>query len=243
MVQSSLVTALPVYAHPGHGGFLTEQILTPQLTFTGLVLAFVFGAIHGLTPGHGKTIVTAYLVGSNSTFWQALLLSLVTTLTHTFGVFLLGFVALFASSYLLPEQLYVVFSLLSGIAICFIGFWQLESYFNPVEEHHHHHAEDHLNTRSLITLGIGSGLIPCSEALVLLLGAIAIGRSMYGICLLLAFSLGLTLILLCISSIAIYCRQWFDLLPQVNFMQTYLPLLSAIAISIIGLILTTQAIV
>ena len=64
----SLVTALPVYAHPGHGGFLTEQILTPQLTFTGLVLAFVFGAIHGLTPGHGKTIVTAYLVGSDSTF-------------------------------------------------------------------------------------------------------------------------------------------------------------------------------
>ena len=232
------------YAHPGHGGhLLTEQIITPEFTIAGLILAFVFGAVHALTPGHGKTIVTAYLVGSNSTFWQALLLSIVTTLTHTFGVFLLGFVALFASSYLLPEQLYVVLSLLSGIAICFIGFWQLESYFNPVEEHHHHRTEDRLNTQSIITLGIGGGLIPCSEALVLLLGAIAIDRLIYGICLVLAFSLGLALILLCISSIAIYCRQWLDLLPHFNFMQTYLPLLSAIAISTIGLILTTQAIV
>ena len=243
-VVVSFVTAFPAHAHPGHGGhFLTESILSPQLTIAGLILAFIFGAVHALTPGHGKTIVTAYLIGSNSTYWHALLLSIVTTITHTFGVFLLGFIALFASNYLLPEQLYVVLSLLSGIAICSIGFWQLESYFNPVEEHYHYHAEDPLTTRSLTTLGIGNGLIPCSEALILLLGAIAIGRSLYGIWLVLAFSLGLALSLSSISLTAIYCRQWLERLPQFNFMQQYLPLFSAIAISIIGLILTTQAIV
>ena len=238
------LTAQPAYAHPGHGSHLiAEQILTPRLTITGLTLAFGFGALHALTPGHGKTIVTSYLVGSNATFWHALQLSVLTTLTHTFGVFLLGFIVLFASNYLLPEQLYVIFSLLSGIAICFIGFWQIESYFNPVVEHHHHHVKDILSTKSLITFGIGSGLIPCSEALVLLLGAIALNRSLYGICLVLAFSSGLALILLGISAVAIYCRQWLGRLPQFSFMQTYLPLISAIAISIIGLILTTEAII
>ena len=168
----SLADTRPIYAHPGHyGHLLTQQILTPELTITGLTLAFGFGAVHALTPGHGKTIVTAYLVGSHATFWDALLLSIVTTITHTFSIFLLGLIVLFASNYLLPEQLYFVFSLISGIAICCIGFWQLESYFNPT--HHHHHHFDHKQTTNLITLGMAGGLIPCSEALVLLLGAIA----------------------------------------------------------------------
>lgn len=111
-----LLTTQPAFAHPGHGDRLlhhiSEQILAPQLTITGLTLACFFGAVHGLTPGHGKTIVTAYLVGSDATFWQALILSAIVTITHTLGIFILGLAILLTSHYLLPEQLYYIFSLL-----------------------------------------------------------------------------------------------------------------------------------
>lgn len=249
-IAISMLLVEPALAHPGHGSHilsnLTEQILTPQVTIIGLTLAFSFGAIHALTPGHGKAIVVTYLVGSNSTLWHAFILSIVTTVTHTISIFWLGLIMLFASNYLLPEQLYFVFSLLSGIAICIIGFWQLESYFNPLEEHHHHVDSNvdnnNLTSKSLITLGIGSGLTPCSEALILLLGAVALHREMYGILLVSAFSLGLAVVLAVVGLVAVYCRHWLDRLPQFDFMQTYLPLVSAIAISLIGLILTTKAI-
>ena len=245
----SFLFAEPAFAHPGHGSYilpnLAEQILTPQLTITGLSLAFGFGAIHALTPGHGKAIVTSYLIGSNSTFIHAFWLSILTTIAHTVGIFLLGLVVLLASDYFLPEQLYFVFSLLSGIAICIIGFWRLESYFNPVGEHHNHHHvhSNDLTTKSLVTLSIGSGLIPCSEALILLLGAIALHRALYGILLVCAFSLGLALVLAVVGLVAVYCRQWLDKLPQFESMQTYISLVSAIAISLVGLFLTTEAII
>ncbi|MDJ0570603.1 MAG: sulfite exporter TauE/SafE family protein [Pleurocapsa sp. MO_192.B19] len=242
-----LMTTEPAFAHPGHGNHLlpnlTEQILTPQLTITGLTLAFTFGAVHGLTPGHGKTIATAYLIGSNSTPLQTLGLSIVTTLTHTLGIFLLGLSILLASHYLLPEQLYYIFSLLSGIAICIIGFWQLESYFNPQDREHEHHFHQSSIPQSLITLGVASGLIPCSEALILLLGAIALHRVIYGLELVAAFSLGLGLMLAIIGLIAVYCRQWLEYFPQFSNATRYFSLISAVTISIVGLILTTKALI
>ena len=240
-----LLATQPAFAHPGHSDRLlpniTEQILTPQLTITGLTLAVLFGAVHGLTPGHGKTIATAYLVGSNATLSQALMLSAIVTVTHTLGIFALGLGVLLASRYLLPEQLYYIFSLLSGITISVIGFWQLESYFNPVGEHHH--LDHNSNPKSLISLGIAGGLIPCSEALILLLGAIAIHQEIYGLELVAAFSLGLGLTLTIIGSIAVYCREWLDRLPQFKSVRNYFPLVSAVAVSIAGLILTTEAII
>ena len=241
-VISLLFIPEPALAHPGHGHLLpfSEQILTSQLTTTGLTLALLFGAVHGLTPGHGKTIVTAYLIGSNS-MPQAFLLSVVVTLTHTLGIFALGLAVLLADRYLLPEQLYYIFSLLSGIAISVIGFWQLESYFNP--HHHEHHHLDHHQTTNLISLGIAGGLIPCSEALILLLGAIALHRAVYGLELVAAFSLGLGLTLIIVGAIAIYCQQWLDRFPQLERIRTYSPLVSAALISVLGLTLTIEAMI
>ena len=242
-----LLVPEPALAHPGHGNHLlpdfTEQILTPQLTLTGLTLALLFGALHGLTPGHGKTIATAYLIGSNATLVQALKLSIVVTLTHTLGIFALGLVVLLADRYLLPEQLYYIFSLLSGITISVIGFWQLESYFNPHPHEHHHHLDRNQTSQSLINLGVAGGLIPCSEALILLLGAIALHREIYGLELVTAFSLGLGLTLIIVGAIAIYCRQWLARLSQFEDLKTYFPLVSGVLVSIVGLILTTEAII
>ena len=114
--------------------------------------AFVWGAAHAMSPGHGKTIVGAYLVGSQATPKHALFLGLTTTITHTIGVFALGLVTLFASRYILPEQLTPWLSLLSGLLVAAIGINLLKERFPnlPVlkkshrehshpHEHHHHH--------------------------------------------------------------------------------------------------------
>jgi len=83
--------------------------------------AFVWGAMHAMSPGHGKTIVGAYLAGSRATAQHALFLGLTATITHTTGVFALGLVTLFASEFILPEQLYPWLSFLSGVMVVTIG--------------------------------------------------------------------------------------------------------------------------
>ncbi|MBW4493878.1 MAG: sulfite exporter TauE/SafE family protein [Oscillatoria princeps RMCB-10] len=107
----------------------------------GVLLAiwgsFVWGAAHALSPGHGKTVAGAYLVGARATVKHAVFLALTTTVTHTAGVFALGGVALFASQFVRAEQLYPWLSLLSGVAVVAIG---LNLY---VSRHRHSHAGAH----------------------------------------------------------------------------------------------------
>jgi ABC-type nickel/cobalt efflux system permease component RcnA len=127
--------------------------------------AFVWGALHSLSPGHGKTIVGAYLVGSKATAQHAFLLGLTTTVTHTLGVFVLGLVTLFASQYILPEQLLPWLSLISGLMIVCLG-WNLVrqrfrsiQWFKPMEDNHslalqgstlsiHSHHDGHWHTHT-----------------------------------------------------------------------------------------------
>ena len=102
-----------------------ELINVPEITVPivlfGLVLAFGFGAMHALSPGHGKTVVGAYLVGSRGTIKHAVFLGATVTVTHTLGVFALGLVTLFASDYILPERLMPLLNFSSGSLVLFIG--------------------------------------------------------------------------------------------------------------------------
>ncbi|MEN3332362.1 MAG: hypothetical protein V7641_1727 [Blastocatellia bacterium] len=95
--------------------------LTPGVALVGLLLAIGLGALHAMSPGHGKTVVGAYLVGSRGTARHAAFLGLTVTITHTAGVFALGLVTLFASQYVLPEKLFPILSLLSGLIVVGIG--------------------------------------------------------------------------------------------------------------------------
>ena len=103
----------------------TQLIALEELTLPAILLALlislVWGAMHAMTPGHGKTIVGAYLVGSRGTIKHALYLGLTTTITHTLGVFALGLITLFAAQYIVPEKLYPWMSLLSGLFVVGIG--------------------------------------------------------------------------------------------------------------------------
>ena len=110
---------------PRRDDAFTRLILLQDITLPTLLLAlaisFIWGALHAMTPGHGKTIVGAYLVGSRGTLRHALYLGLTTTITHTLGVFALGLITLFAAQYVVPETLYPWRSLLSGLFVVGIG--------------------------------------------------------------------------------------------------------------------------
>ncbi len=103
----------------------TELVSTQHLSLwfllTAACISIGLGALHALEPGHGKTIVAAYLVGSRGTARHALLLGIVVTVAHTASVFALGAVTLYASRYILPEQLYPWLGLLSGLSIAVLG--------------------------------------------------------------------------------------------------------------------------
>ncbi len=123
-----------------------------DLSTTGILLALVaaagWGAVHALSPGHGKTVVGAYLVGSRGTPRHALFLGLTVTITHTAGVLALGLGILFASHTILPEQLYQWLSLASGLLVAGLGLTVLRQRLLglPAFGHHHHdhdHGHDH----------------------------------------------------------------------------------------------------
>jgi nickel/cobalt transporter (NicO) family protein len=130
-----------------------------DLTTGGLLLAIagatLWGAMHSLSPGHGKTLVGAYLVGTRSTPRHAILLAATTTVTHTIGIFALGLVALFASRYILPEQLYPWMNLLSGVIVIVIGinlFLQRRRKQPHRHSHSHNyfHQDNHFASKELV---------------------------------------------------------------------------------------------
>lgn len=112
----------------------------------GLLIAAGLGGMHALSPGHGKTIVAAYLVGSRGTLKHALFLGSMVTFTHTISVFLLGLGVLFFQKYVVPDQVIPVLGTVSGLSIVCIGAWLLYQRANAlvVHDHHHHeHQHDH----------------------------------------------------------------------------------------------------
>ncbi|MCW1968680.1 MAG: high-affinity nickel-transporter [Anaerolineae bacterium] len=117
-----------------------------------LLAAFGWGTVHALSPGHGKTIVGAYLIGSRATTKHALFLGATTTITHTLGVFALGLLTLFASNTFLPERLYPWLEVLSGGLVVSIGVMLMRGHVrrliwgqphSPAHDHDHSHTHDH----------------------------------------------------------------------------------------------------
>ncbi|MCA1646160.1 MAG: hypothetical protein LC797_12105 [Chloroflexi bacterium] len=122
--QSNPVLATISHTQTAFAGLATTE-LSVQTVLLALLIAMFFGAQHALQPGHGKTIVAAYLVGSRGTPKHALFLGGTVTATHTAGVYLLGFVTLFLSKYIVPETLYPVVGVSSGLLVVGMGAWLL----------------------------------------------------------------------------------------------------------------------
>jgi ABC-type nickel/cobalt efflux system permease component RcnA len=119
---------------------ITSQQLGLGIVLVAMAVAVGLGAFHALEPGHGKTVVAAYLVGSRGTAWHALMLGLIVTATHTAGVYILGAVTLFASRYVVPEHLYPWLGVISGLIIAGLGFSLfLRRYAGSAHTHSHDH--------------------------------------------------------------------------------------------------------
>lgn len=235
-----------ILAHLSHTSSVPNLIASEPTLSTvliGIAIAFGFGAVHALSPGHGKTLVSAYFIGSQGTAQQAVLLGLTITFTHTLSIFLLGAIALFASQYFLPEQSYPILSFVSGLTIGIVGLSLLRKRLHSDSHcHSHTHAHSPTSFSSLVKLGIAGGLMPCPSALVMLLSAVALHQISYGLFLVGGFSLGLASVLVILGVVAIYARQWLERLPQTDQVLQKLSILSAIVIMIIGFGITVVSV-
>lgn len=335
------VASSPAFVEESGDGRLRAAIgaqsLSPWMVIGSLVVAMFLGAVHALTPGHGKTIVAAYLVGTKGRIRDAVYLGLIVTFAHSLSVFLLGAVALAASRYVMQQTLANYLGLVSGLLVLGFGLALLFGRLRrsgsmasvlPVEEHPHEHAlggephvhhehehthpsggrsnlvhahahlhlgtekhgpaaehvhshaesamahshdhgsgssshhthedghsHDHkvehshggsphvhtvpgeLTKRGLLALGIAGGMVPCTDAIVVLLIAVAVGRILFGLAIIAAFSMGLAAVLIGIGMIMITSRPLVERLAggaASRVMQVYLPIGSAILVTLLG---------
>ncbi|MEJ7624017.1 MAG: sulfite exporter TauE/SafE family protein [Pyrinomonadaceae bacterium] len=258
--------------------------VTPMIALFGLLVAFGLGAAHAMSPGHGKTVVGAYLVGSKGTTKHALFLGLTVTITHTLGVFALGLITLFASNYILPEKIMPFLGFVSGLMVFFIGvslfkerLWAYFGWKRALHQHDHDHSHEHgqdhdhtrdgnhegeahshgdglththggsththavpddLSWKSLLTLGISGGLLPCPSALVLMLAAISAGKVGYGLILTIAFSFGLAATLTIVGLVFLNVRNLFGRTSlSANPVFRVLPVASAFVVAAVGAVI------
>lgn len=247
--------------------------VTPSIILFGLLLAFGLGAAHALSPGHGKAVVGAYLVGTKGTAKHALFLGAIVTVTHTLGVFALGLLTLFASQYILPERLMPFLNFISGLLVLSIGLTLFKNRllaalgYKSSELHHAEDSHEHddlpensththggsthshlppkkVTWRNLLALGISGGLLPCPSALVLMLSAISLNRIGYGIVLTLCFSFGLATTLSAIGLIFLYVGKFFDSSSlSGNRILKVLPVFSAFVIACVGAVICYQSLI
>lgn len=231
-----------------------------------LLASLAWGAFHALSPGHGKTMVAAYLVGTRGTARDAVLLGGVVTVTHTIGVFALGLVTLLLAQYVLPEDLYPWLTLASGLLVVAVGagvLWprvkwgrrQREGAHGSGGGHDHDHAHEHdhtghshavperLSPRSLVAMGASAGLIPCPSALLVLIGAVAQHQVALGLLLIVTFSLGLAGTLTVLGLVVVRAgRSMAGRAVSRSRLAAALPTVSALVILAVGCVLTLRAV-
>ena len=223
-----------------------------------ILAAFLFGSAHAFTPGHGKTLVAAYLVGERGTVWHAVLLAVATTVAHTGSVILIAAILWSAYGNNVPGSTQGMLQFAGGALVAGVGFWLLmrrvvgkadhfhlfagHSHHHGDGHHHHHHGDGHdhhhhhgpppesakstAGWTRLLLMGLGGGLIPCWDAVLLLLAATALNRVGFAIPLLFAFSAGLGAVLVMLGVGVVYAHRagamrfgdsrWFKLLPMAS---------------------------
>jgi ABC-type nickel/cobalt efflux system permease component RcnA len=280
--------------------------LTPIVALGSIALAMALGAGHALTPGHGKTLMAAYLVGTRGTIRHAAGLGLAVTVSHTLGILVLALLVTGAESALPADVVVRTVPIVAAAAFVAIGGWMVvaelrrrrrRSHLAAAlmrahdEEHARMHEADHdhdhdraaadeahgdreahgehadgehahgehshgairhshlpaddrtISWRSLFALGLAGGIIPSTNALIILLGTIVAGRAAFGIVLVIAFGLGMALVLGGVGAVMVVARERLERLPsssRFGALAAQAPLVASIAVLGIGIWLTTQ---
>jgi nickel/cobalt transporter (NicO) family protein len=265
-------------------GYLNGPALSPWALLLALALAGVLGGLHALTPGHGKTLVTAYLVGSRGTVCHAVALGSIVTVTHTSSVMVIGLLALFASQFIVPKVLVPMLEITAGLLVVFMGIrlvWQrwtalhsrkrVDDVHGHDHDDRHHHTHDHRHSHlhegdhahaythdhgdrhphshlppaegitlgNLLALGVSGGLVPCPEALGIMVIAIGLNRILLGLGLIVSFSFGLAAVLIVIGILLVRSRSLLERLGGVSSCwRSALPLVSAVIVTALGVGIT-----
>ncbi|CAN5598707.1 hypothetical protein BH23ACT6_BH23ACT6_16890 [soil metagenome] len=283
-----------------------DRELTPILGTLALLLAVLLGAGHAVLPGHGKTVMAAYLAGRRGRPRDALIVGATVTGTHTVGVLVLG-LALTVSSAFAGEQALRVLGIISGLLIAVIGVSLIrdaraararaaaEASGQPAVEvalahahhggsgsavatlgaartghdsgghshtdaparghshgkghshghghthgHGHSHSHDGSGRRSLIGMGVAGGLVPSPSALVVLLGSIALGRTVFGVFLVFAYGIGMAATLTAVGLLLVRLRMRLDDVEATRSnrlasrLTAGLPLFTAVLVLLVG---------
>lgn len=254
--------------------YLDAPALSPLALLLALTLAGVLGGLHALTPGHGKTLVAAYLVCSRGTVRHAVALGAIVTFTHTASVIVIGLLALFASQFVVPDVLVPILEILSGVLVVFLGIrlvWQRWAAFrgrrdpDHAHRHDHGHTHDHDHTRdhghdhghgdghthshlppaegvklgSLVAMGVSGGLVPCPEALGIMIIAVGLNRIALGLGLIVSFSFGLAAVLIVIGVLLVRSRALVERFGSLGGrLSSGLPLGSAVIVTVLGVGIT-----
>ncbi|MXV78612.1 high frequency lysogenization protein HflD [Candidatus Poribacteria bacterium] len=258
-----------------HSGDKLKEFMTKPLTFwlviVALVVSFVLGGLHALTPGHGKAVVAAYLVGTRGRIIDAVFLGLVVTFTHTFSVITIGVILLLTKDRFAQSDIVLWLSIVSGVLIIGIGAWLLvrnmRQYYSSKSDthddshdhsHNHSHSHNHGHSHShghahthvpsertgfwgLLTLGVSGGIVPCVDALIGLLFAISIDKLAWGVVILCAFSLGLAAVLVAIGILMVMAKPLLDRFTGEGIWLKRLPIISATVVIVLGALLVFKA--
>ena len=260
--------------------YLYAPALSPWVLLLALALAGALGGLHALTPGHGKTLVAAYLVGSRGTVRHAVALGAIVTFAHTASVIVIGLLALFASQFVVPDVLVPILEILSGLLVVFmsarlvsqrwIAFHRRRSpdhdhAHNHGRTHDHSHSHDHdgghthasthehgdghthshlppaegIKLGSLVAMGVSGGLVPCPEALGIMVIAIGLNRILLGLGLIVSFSFGLAAVLIVIGILLVRSRSLVERFGGIGSRwSSALPLCSAVIVTVLGIGIT-----
>ncbi len=228
-----------------------------------LLLAAQIGAVHALTPGHGKTLMAAYLVGERGTTWHAILLGLVTALTHTSVVLIIALGLRFLPADMsesVRRSIQTGLGLVMGLAIACLGFYLLLARLSGRADHihlggghhhhgHHHHGHSHthklpdkVSTWGLIVMGMSGGLIPCWDAIAMLVMAVGMNLFWLALPMLIAFSAGLAGVLVLIGILVVKFRGFAGSRWGEGRLVRMLPIISAVLVTGMGIWLCYEAV-
>lgn len=236
-------------------GLAGSRDLTPFVGVLAVLLSFVLGASHAALPGHGKTVIAAYLAGKNGSVRDAITVGTTVTVTHTAGVLVLGLL-ISGSSALAGEAVLGWLGVASGLLVASIGAVLLASARKHRHGHGHAHGHGHGHAHGhshgygrtgLVGMGVAGGLVPSPSALVVLLGAIALGRTWFGVLLVLGYGIGMAATLTLVGVLLVHLRDRFERLPlprvraRLARLRLVMPALTAALVLVVGLGLTVRA--
>ena len=263
-VAAAVPAASPRSGVPGGVAADIPSVFTaapsPLIALLAVATAVAIGAAHAVTPGHGKTLMAAYLVGSRGTATDAVVLALSVAASHTVGILILAAVVAGAEASLPPDVVVRTMPVIAGVTIVVIGGWMLigearqrlgrrSAVGGHEPENHHAHDDERraptpLRSRTLVALGLAGGIVPSTSALLILLATVAAGRAAFGLLLVIAFGVGMALVMAAIGLTAIRARAILGSRSadaRLRRLSSAAPLLAALVVFGFGVWLTGQA--